>query len=116
MSVVELSNPTRVAKLQRAMLTRLGLGAPAVELIAAGRDHHTWRNCKRNEERFSTRNPVHLEPVTCFQSNIDRCHEVFPRFEDALGIRHTGVLIFDERLPNPAQRAVFRRTRLISAT
>src|SRR6266404_7867831 len=99
--------PGGSSKLQRTVLAALRLEAPASEVIGAGRNHHAASDLKRCHQRFSVGIPVELETVAGLETQIDRRHEIFPRFDDALGVRIAHIVVLEEFLPYPAERPVF---------
>src|SRR6266404_6435889 len=113
--VEEGAEPGRRSKLQRPVLAALRLEAPASEVIGAGGNHHTRSDFERYHQRFSVGIPVELETVAGFETQIDRCHEILPGFDDAFGVRIAHVVVLEEFLPYPAERPVLGRTRLIIA-
>src|SRR6266404_3741254 len=106
MAVEEGSEPGCRSKLQRPVLAALRLEAPASEVIGAGRNHHAASDLERYQQRFSMGIPVKLEPVSRFEAQIDRRHEIFPGFDDALGVRIAHVVVLEEFLSYPAERPV----------
>src|SRR6266404_3817477 len=105
------SEPGRRPKLQRTVLAGLRFEAPASEVIGAGRNHHTASDLKPYHQRFSVGIPVELETVPRFEAQIDRRHEIFPGFDDALRVRIAHVVVLEEFLPYPVERPVLGRTR-----
>src|SRR5215470_10441 len=115
MAVVKLAKPGCGSKLQPAMGAGLGLETPTGECVITGRDYYTGGYLEGREQRFAVRVPIKFEAVACFHSNVDRRHEVFPRFKNPARICYPRVFIFKEFLANPTEVPIFRRTRLVCA-
>src|SRR5205807_10336119 len=60
--------------------------------------------------------PIELEAVTGLQPHIDRCHEIFPRFEDSLWVRDPRIVVFEKFLADPAEWTSLRGPRLVSTS
>src|ERR1700750_537086 len=95
------------------MTTGLCLEAITRELVGAWRNHDSGSDCERSEQDFTMRVPVELEAIAGLEPDIDRCHEIFPGFEYALGVGIANVFVFKELLANPAEGTVLGRARLV---
>src|SRR6202040_3073375 len=99
MPVEESPEPGGSSKLQRSVFARLRFEAPTSKVIGAGRNYHARSDLERHHQRFSVGIPVELETVPRFEAQIDRSHEIFPGFDDALGVRIGHGVVLEEFLP-----------------
>src|SRR5207302_4753537 len=83
--------------------------------VRTWRDDASGSDCKRSEQDFTMRVPVELEAIAGLEPDIDRCHEIFPGFEYALGVGIANVFVLKELLANPAEGTALGRARLVGA-
>src|SRR5437660_214281 len=107
MAVVELAEPRRRPELKRTMPARLDLGSPTRERVIAHRNDHSGRDFKGRKHGFAMRVPVELEAIARLEAYIDRCHEIFPGFQNPTRVGNSEILILEEFLANPAKRSLF---------
>jgi hypothetical protein len=89
------------------MFAGLRFQAPASEIVRTRRNHHTWGDFEGPEEGLPVWVPVEFKTVARFEADVYRRHEILPRFHNPPRVRVAGVLVFQEFLPYPFERAVF---------
>src|SRR5215471_51002 len=87
--------------------------APACECVITSRNYHAWRYLEGREQGFAVRVPIKFEAVACFHSNVNRRHEVFPRFKNPARVSHSRVLILEKLLAYPTEMAFLRWAWLV---